>query len=220
MNRRPPLLISFLLAIASLPPAVAAASQLSWYGDGADQGGTGYWDTASLDWSANGSTFQAWNNSNNDGATFDYGPGYVWVTTPITVGNLTFNDTGFDLFAYNSDALAITLAGSAPTVKVTADATASISLPLAGSGGMTLSGSGSGELVLASSNTYSGVTTVSAAFLQLAAANALPSGNLVIDGGVIELAAGNFTPPWDRAPARSSSPPTAEGSRRPARTTP
>ena len=54
--------------------------------------------------------------------------------------------------------------------------------------------SGGGETYsLASTNTYSGATTVSSSFLQLAGSNALPTGNLVIDGGVIELAAGNFT---------------------------
>ena len=48
---------------------------------------------------------------------------------------------------------------------------------------MTLTGGG--ELLLASSNSYSGPTTVSGAFLQLDNAGALTTGNLLIDGGVI-----------------------------------
>jgi autotransporter-associated beta strand protein len=185
-----------LLAIACWAAAdvgAAGATQLSWYGDGVHLGGGGSWDTTSLDWSASGSTFTAWSNSSDNGATFDYGsggePGNVTVAAAITAGNLTFNDTGFTLSSYGG-VYALTLAGSA-TVYVAAGSQAWIDLPLAGSAGMALSGGG--ELQLASSNTYSGTTTVSTSFLQLAGSNALPSGNLVINGGVIELAAGNLT---------------------------
>ena len=171
----------------------AAATQLSWYSDGVHLGGSGTWDTTSSDWSANGSTFTTWSNSSNNGATFDFGTGsigagYVTLAASTTAGNLTFNDTGFTLLGNSTSTL--TLTGSA-TVYVANGSQALIELPLAGAAGMTLSGSG--ELVLTSTNTYSGATTVSASYLKLAGSNALPSGNLVIDGGVIELAAANFT---------------------------
>ena len=150
MNPRPRLMISSLLAIACslLAGVAAAATQLSWYGNGATQGGDGQWNTnyLYLDWSANGSNFQAWNNSNNDGATFDGYAGSVWVTEPITAGNLIFNGAWFELTDYGGT---VTLAGSA-TVFVQNGSTAIISLPLAGSAGVTLSSSGNGELVLAS----------------------------------------------------------------------
>ena len=103
-----------LVACLLSSPAPAAAAQLSWYGDGADLGGTGNWDTTSPDWSADGSTFGAWNNSGSNGANFDYGnsgePGYVYVAVPVTAANLTFNESGFELYSSGN---AITLIGSA-----------------------------------------------------------------------------------------------------------
>jgi autotransporter-associated beta strand protein len=192
MTPRALLTIHFLFTFWLTANGAAAATQLFWYGDGVHLGGNGTWNTSSLDWSANGTTFTTWNNASNYGATFDYGargPGDVLIASAITAGNLSFNDSGFELTGAGSTAL--TLAGSA-SIYVASGAQAIISgVTLAGSSGLTLSGGG--ELVLASSNACSGTTTVSSAFLQLAASNSLPGGNLLIDGGVIELAAGNFT---------------------------
>ena len=197
MSPRLPLMIPFVVIVCLLAAGggATAATQLSWYGNGTHLGGGGTWNTTSSDWSASstGSTFVAWSNSGSDGATFDYtsgSSGYVVVATPITAANLTFNDTGFELQGSGSNA--ITLTGSA-TVYVASGAQASISaVPLVGSAGMTVIGGG--ELVLASTNTYSGSTTVSGtSFLQLASSSAVPNGNLILDGGVIELAAGNST---------------------------
>ncbi len=183
------LLVAACLLTALAAPA--AAAQLSWYGNGAELGGGGTWNTTSPDWSANGVTFGAWNNSGSNGATFDFGsggePGYVNVAVPITAVNLTFNDSGFQL--YSSGGNALTLIGSA-SIDVAAGSQAGISTVLAGSAGMTLSGGG--ELLLASSNSYTGPTTVSGAYLQLDSAGALTTGNLLIDGGVIELGAGDL----------------------------
>ena len=79
----------------------------------------------------------------------------------------------------------ITLANSPLTF--TMNANASISAVLSGNGGLTETGGNS--LQLAASNTYSGPTTVSFAILRLSNSAALPSGNLTLDGGLLELAA-------------------------------
>ncbi len=190
-------ILSFVAIACWLAAAdgAAAATQLYWYGSG-QLGGNGSWDdTVSSDWStsASGGTLTTWSNSGNNGAIFDYNsngyPGLVTVVAAVTAGNLTFNDDGFTLLGNGADA--ITLAGSAAVYVASGSQAFDYSVPLAGSAGMTLSGGG--ELVLSSSNGYSGTTTVSTSFLQLANANALPSGNLVLNGGVLELAAGNCT---------------------------
>ena len=70
---------------------------------------------------------------------------------------------------------------------------------LSGSGGLTITGDG--DLELTASNTYTGPTTVSGGILRLSNSAALPGGtgatstgsNLTLDGGVVELDAGNFT---------------------------
>ena len=95
--------------------------------------------------------------------------------------------------------------GSGPqTVQVTAGSgtaavDARLSGVLSGSGGLTITGGG--NLELTASNTYTGPTTVSGAILAAEQSAALPGGtgrpstgsNLTLDGGVVELDAGDFT---------------------------
>ena len=91
----------------------------------------------------------------------------------------------------------INLGGGPQTVQVTAGSgtatvDAQLSGVLSGSGGLTKTGYGTLELT--ASNTYTGPTTVSGSILRLSNSGALPGGqNLTLDGGVIELAAGDFT---------------------------
>ncbi len=99
------------------------------------------------------------------------------------------------------------LASSGPqTVQVTAGSgTAAVdgrlSGTLSGGGGLTVSPYSTGTLELTASNTYTGPTTVSGGVLRLSNSGALPGGttaastgsNLVLDGGVVELNAGDFT---------------------------
>ena len=79
---------------------------------------------------------------------------------------------------------------------------------LSGSGGLLINGGG--DLQLSASNTYTGITDVSESYLQLTNTAALPSAsNLTLDGGVVELAAGNSAAPGRRVRARCSLPATA-----------
>ncbi len=111
------------------------------------------------------------------------------------------------LGAISSDSLVdfqnpINLTSSGGTVE--ADAGASLvngrlSGPLSGAGGFTKIGFGTLELT--ANNTYSGATTVVSGVLRLSNSGALPGGtantggasNLVLDGGVVELASSDFT---------------------------
>jgi len=88
--------------------------------------------------------------------------------------------------------------GNGPqTVQVTsapgsAAVAAQLSGVLSGRGGLTITGGG--NLELTASNTYTGPTTVSGAVLRLSNSAALPSAsNLTLDGGILELNAGDFT---------------------------
>ena len=83
---------------------------------------------------------------------------------------------------------------------------------ISGNGGLTVTGGG--NLELTASNTYTGATTVSGGILRLSNSGALPTGsNLTLDGGVVELNAGDFTAAWAVVPAKCSSRPTAAASR-------
>ena len=91
----------------------------------------------------------------------------------------------------------LNLGGAPQTVVViagsgTAIVDARLSGTVSGSGALTIAGNGTLELT--ASNTYSGPTTVSGAILRLSNSGALPTtSNLTLDGGVVELNAGDFT---------------------------
>ena len=92
----------------------------------------------------------------------------------------------------------------------TAAVDAQMSGALSGTGGLTIEGDG--NLELSASNTYTGATTLSTdgqgdyPTLRLSNTAALPAAsNLTLDGGYVELAAGNFAAPWAWVRARCSS---------------
>ena len=156
---------------------------------GAQDGG-GAWNTLSPNNWWNGNADVGWPGGTN-GAIFGAGSGTAGTVTigptGVSVGAVTFNAPGVG--TYTIAGCPITLANSPLTF--TMNANASISAVLSGNGGLTETGGNS--LQLAASNTYSGPTTVSFAILRLSNSAALPSGNLTLDGGLLELAAGGFT---------------------------
>jgi fibronectin-binding autotransporter adhesin len=99
----------------------------------------------------------------------------------------------------------VNLSGQTLTVGDSTDTT--FAGVLGGSGSGKLTKVGTGTLTLSGTNTYTGATTVSAGVLKLASTNALPggigstggTGPLVLSGGVIGLASGDFTRPLGTA---------------------
>src|ERR1700759_2170242 len=81
--------------------AASAQTTLFWDGDGTGTvgGGVGTWNTSGLNWSttSGGSTYQAWNNANNDSAEFGGTAGAVTVGANVTVNSLTFDVGGYSL---------------------------------------------------------------------------------------------------------------------------
>ncbi len=66
-------------------------------GDGVSAGGNGEWDTAIQNWDRGITTHAAWGNTTADRAVFGAGTANytVTITTPITLGSLTFEDSNF-----------------------------------------------------------------------------------------------------------------------------
>ncbi len=129
----------------------------------------------------------------------------------VTWGSGSFLPSGAPLFLGSPGADStvlfqnpINLGSSTGTVQVnsgSATIDARLAGTISGSGTAGLSKTGAGTLELVASNTYTGATTVSEGIVRLSNSGALPGGtaatggtsNLVLDGGVVELAAGNFT---------------------------
>ena len=212
------LLVAACLLTALAAPA--AAAQLSWYGNGAELGGGGTWNTTSPDWSANGVHVRSVEQQRQQRrnvrfrqrrrtglrqrrcADYRREPDFQRQRVPV----------------YSSGGNALTLIGSA-SIDVAAGSQAGISTALAGSAGMTLSGGG--ELLLGFHQflhrPHDGLRRLPAIGRLQRADQREPAD---LDGGVIELAAGDLAlgAGNGREPSPAS-PPTAAGSRPPMRTT-
>ncbi len=177
----------------------AAAATYTWASAAPD--GSGIWNTSNTNkvW-LSGVTYVSWPTSGGTStAVFGTGndtAGTVTVSgAGVSVGAMTFNAPGTGTYTITGGLLTL---GSTATM-VTMNADASIGAILIGSGGLTETGYGTLELMPTSSNTYTGMTTVSDSsssgdtILRLSTSGALPGSNLKLDGGVVELAAGDFT---------------------------
>lgn len=83
--------------------------------------------------------------------------------------------------------------GATRTIQVD-EGTAAVDAKLSGilsNGGLTKTGSGT--LELSGANTYTGQTLINGGTLRVSNATAMAASNIIINGGVIELAAGNYT---------------------------
>lgn len=119
----------------------------------------------------------------------------------VTWGSGGFVPSGFSLILSTAAAdatvlfaNALDLSGTARTIQV-GDGKAAVDARMEGilsNGGLTKTGAGTLELVAA--NSYAGTTRIAEGALRISSATALPvSSNLVLAGGILELAAGDFT---------------------------
>ncbi|MEI6297032.1 MAG: hypothetical protein WCO84_05315 [bacterium] len=138
--KKMPAVVFFVAFWMFFLPNISSAAPLTW-----DNGaGNMQWNTSSANWSGS-----VWNNSNIDSAIFDgVGAGTVSITTPITVGNITFTSAGFVLGNGTT-----TLSGT-PTITTNADASIA---SIAGTGFVR---AGSGTLTMTASSTFLGNITV------------------------------------------------------------
>ena len=145
-----------LLVLRVVQPAQAATYYWDTSSSPGIQSGSGTWDTATEKWSStNGGSnpLLAW-TAGNDADFYTNGTSTVTVNGNQTVGNITFDGSGYTVTGGT-----LTMTGG--TVAANQDAT--IGSVIIGPGSLTKVGSGTLTLSGTSSNTYSGDTNVSRA---------------------------------------------------------
>ena len=148
-------LASTALATAILAAGPAFAADQTYD----DTSVSDFWDLAEFNWDA---STVGWTNGNN--AIFGGTGESVAVNDAITVGDLTFNSTGYTI-ALGSGSLALANANNTATV-TDAGHTATIATILDGTG-KAFTKAGPGTLVFDASHSYDGGTTIAAGTLQL-----------------------------------------------------
>ena len=139
-------------------------------------------------------------NSYSGGTTVSAGTLQLGNNNALGTGGLTINGGLLDLAGWNPLIAGLSGTGGAisnsgsngSTLSVNQSAVTTFGGTLAdGPGGLALAMNGPGLLCLAGSNSYSGGTTVSAGTLQLGSNNALGTGGLAVNGGLLDLAGWN-----------------------------
>jgi autotransporter-associated beta strand protein len=149
--------VAVSLMLTALAPLQTRAADNTW-----NNGSANFtWDTTSANWTS--PTIWADGGDALFGAT---GVGLVLLNGPITVHNQTFNAAGYTI---DNSGNPLTLAGTAPTITVNADATMAASLQ--GTNGLTVQGTGVLTLASPTANQYTGGTYVRSGTLILAALN-------------------------------------------------
>jgi trimeric autotransporter adhesin len=183
------LLLSGVLAATLFYAVPAQADDILWAGA---TNGTLNWNT-DANWVGG-----VYPNADTNRADLrkDWASAVINLSAPVTVNGIFSDDTGATgdtaLVISNGGTAAntLTLAGTAPAVSVTGGSTLSIGANLQSSAGFTKSGNG--FLLLSGSNTISGNLVVSGGTLTLAAANAVNAGTtLRVDAGATNRVNGN-----------------------------
>ena len=176
--------------------SIQSSATVNWDANGttAGTGGTGTWDTTTVDRFRNGASgttsFRWVNSSSGNDHTVEFGG--TAGTVSVAAGGVTASGIEFTTSGYLLQNNAVTLSGSAPTVSVTTG-TATINSELTGAAGLTKTGAGT--LVLGSANTFNGGLTVSAGAVSVknTSGSATGSGNVTVSGGTI-LGTGRISP--------------------------
>ena len=94
MNRS--FFITAAFAILAIAPQAADAQNLGWSPTGENSGGSGTWDTSSMDW-FDGTVTLPWDNARGFSANFGGAAGTVTVAPPIIVQDITFATDGYTI---------------------------------------------------------------------------------------------------------------------------
>ena len=157
------LLLAFLLAGGSS----ALASTLTW--DGGDAapnttfGGSGTWNTTSLNWTSGGLETPWTDTTGTDTALFLGTAGTVTLGETVTANSLFFGVTGYVL-----NGATLNLAGGAPAIHTDGSTvSATINSVISDTAAAGLTKTGAGSLILGSANTYSGLTDILAGTVKI-----------------------------------------------------
>jgi len=172
--------LSFPLAtaLAALLAAQSASAQNgTWLGTSGNWSAPGTWSGGTI---ADGTGFTA----NFTGVNITAAQ-TITLAAPQTIGNITFTDattSSHNLTISGANILTLDVASGTPAINVTqADRTLSISSEVSGNDG--LASTGPGVLSLSGTNTYSGVTNISAGRLAASSLGALGSTEGITIGG-------------------------------------
>ncbi len=184
------------MSLARFASAVAVAGALSagvgsamaadrfwdpFFSGSANGGGTGTWDhLVTANW-WDGAADVVWNNANLDTAIFGgASAGTVTLGSPIVVGGLTFNTTGYTLAGSNTLTLTPPSGLNSPLITVNGLGTrATIDSLIAGTSGFTKTGNGALQLAN-SSNSFSGDVAITEGSLVITSAAQLGTGTTAI----------------------------------------
>jgi len=161
---------TIFIATLSLACALRAADQ-TWI----DANANNDWSTTEPNWDSG----SVWTNGNN--AIFGGAGELLDVNGSVSVGNITFNVTDYNIGDATADGT-FTLSGAPSVITVAADTTNTISEVLAGSGGLTKEGDGILALTGASSPS-TGNTIINAGTIQWGGTDVLPSGSVTVNDG-------------------------------------
>ena len=162
-------------------------------GNGAVDGGSATWNTATTNWTAfDGSVNAPWHGGF---AVFQGSAGTVTLGAPIAFEGMQFRTNGYVI-----EGGGFALAAAPDTIiRVDPTVTATINAPITGPA--TLTKTGTGTLVLAGANSYSGGTRIEGGTLQVAG-----DASLGAAGGALSLNAGTLATTASFASARSRHP--------------
>ena len=148
-------------------------------GNSVVDGGSGIWTAGSTNWTTSDGAFnQPWSGQT---AVFSGAAGSVAVVGPVAFNSLRFETNGYVVFAGSGGVLTTNTPDS--VVLLAPAVTATIGVPIAGSGGLDVQGAGT--LILTSDNSYTGGTLIAAeSTLQLDGGGAIVGG-VVNDGTLI-----------------------------------
>ena len=154
-----------------LAASLARAANQTWIDGNANND----WSTTATNWDVGA----GWVNNNS--AVFGGVGELLDVNGSVSVGDMTFNATGYDIGDATADGT-FTLSGAPSVITVAAGYSNTISEVLAGSGGLTKSGDG--ILSLTGTNSPStGNTIITAGKILWGGTDALPSGTVTVNNG-------------------------------------
>ena len=168
------------LAFLLLTPAAQATVYYWSTSSSTLAAGNGTWSTATGNnyWTTNssGGALSAWSTSGtNDADFYASGTSTVTVSGAQTVGNITFDGSGYTLSGGT-----LNLAGGT----ITANQNATIGSFIGGTTALTKAGAG--VLILTGADTYSGLTTISAGTLQVGSGASGGPGSINSTSGVVD----------------------------------
>lgn len=150
----------------------ASPTELTWYGDGVNVGGSGTWTTSGVNW-FDGTAVRTW----VPGAKAVFSGTSASVVT-VAPGVSADGGLEFSSGTYSIGGSALTLGGTAAEVQVASGASVTMAVPVAGAASVVKTGGGT--LAVAAATTFSGGAAVEGGVLQVSHDQAVAGGGVTV----------------------------------------